>query len=79
MKKTFFLFTCLFGAILTVTASSYEEGGIDDVVQGTEDLWKNGSGSEDSSNSAVSLSMLGWGIGAAAAIAILASAIHQSD
>ncbi len=33
---------------------------------------------QDSSNTAINLSMLGWGIGLAAGIAILSAIVHQS-
>lgn len=52
---------------------------LNNVKQQTEDLYRTGSGSTDGTFSAVSLSMLGWGVGLAAGIAILASAIHQSS
>lgn len=43
-----------------------------------ENLWA-GSGAQDATFSAVTLSMLGWGVGLAGGIALLASAIHQSS
>ena len=44
----------------------------------TEDLWRNGTGSQDGAYSAIVVSMLGWGLGLGAAIAIVASVLHQS-
>jgi len=44
----------------------------------TDAIWRTGSGAEDGTFTAISTSMLGWGIGLAAGIAILASVLHQS-
>jgi hypothetical protein len=45
----------------------------------TDALWRRGIGAEDGAFSAISLSMLGWGVGLAAGIGILASVLHQSS
>ncbi|MBS0620777.1 MAG: hypothetical protein JSS61_04890 [Verrucomicrobia bacterium] len=44
----------------------------------TESIWRTGSGAEDGTFTAISLSMLGWGLGLAVGIGILASVLHQS-
>lgn len=44
----------------------------------TEDLWRSGSGSQDGAFTAIATSMLGWGLGLAAVIGIVASVLHQS-
>jgi hypothetical protein len=44
----------------------------------TDAIWRTGAGSEDGTFTAISTSMLGWGIGLSAGIAILASVLHQS-
>lgn len=44
----------------------------------TDSIWRTGSGAEDGTFTAISTSMLGWGIGLAAGIGILASVLHQS-
>jgi hypothetical protein len=44
----------------------------------TDAIWRTGSGAEDGTFTAISTSMFGWGIGLSAAIAILASVLHQS-
>ncbi len=51
---------------------------LDKYKEDTESLWRNGTGSEDGIFSAVSVSMLGWGIGLAAVFAVVASVLHQS-
>lgn len=55
--------------------------GSDDINQyrkDTDSLWRSGIGAEDGAFQAISLSMLGWGVGLAAGIGILASVLHQS-
>lgn len=44
----------------------------------TEAIWRTGSGAEDGTFTAISTSMLGWGVGLSAGIAVLASVLHQS-
>lgn len=44
----------------------------------TESIWRTGAGSEDGTFTAIATSMLGWGVGLSAGIAILASVLHQS-
>jgi hypothetical protein len=41
-------------------------------------LYRQGAGAEDGGYTAISLSMLGWGIGLAGGIALLAALVHQS-
>ena len=50
---------------------------LQNVKSDTDAIWA-GNGAQDSTFSAVSISMLGWSIGLAGGIAILASAINQS-
>lgn len=45
----------------------------------TESIWRTGAGAEDGTFTAISTSMLGWGLGLSAGIAILASVLHQSS
>jgi hypothetical protein len=44
----------------------------------TESIWRTGSGAEDGTFTAISTSMLGWGVGLSVGIAVLASVLHQS-
>lgn len=52
---------------------------LEEVKEQTDDLYRTGSGSQAATYSTIGKSMLVWGIGLSAAIAILASAIHQSS
>lgn len=51
---------------------------ISDNAENVDSLYREGSGAVDGAYTATSISMLGWGIGLAAGIAILAAALHQS-
>jgi transketolase N-terminal domain/subunit len=51
---------------------------LDNYKKDTEAIWRTGTGSEDGTYTAISTSMLGWGVGLSAGIAILASILHQS-
>jgi hypothetical protein len=74
LKKTtiFFLIPTLLGSF------SLFADDLQNVKTDQENLWA-GSGAQDATFSAVTLSMLGWGVGLAGGIALLASAIHQSS
>lgn len=74
MKKTMLL-------CFLITAFSGSMAYSDDLQNVKKDqsaLWE-GTGATDATFSAVSLSMVGWGVGLAGGIAIIASAIHQSS
>lgn len=43
-----------------------------------ESIWRTGAGAEDGTFTAIATSMIGWGLGLSAGIAILASVLHQS-
>jgi hypothetical protein len=67
--------------IFTLSALFTQGFGSDDINQyrrDTDAIWRRGAGSEDGAYTAISLSMLGWGLGLAAGIGILASVLHQS-
>ena len=50
-----------------------------DIVQKDNDnIWRAGAGAQDGAYTSISMSMLGWGLGLAAGIGILASVLHQS-
>ncbi|MGC1878775.1 MAG: hypothetical protein WA347_01495 [Rhabdochlamydiaceae bacterium] len=51
---------------------------LDNYKKDSEAIWRTGSGAEDGTFTAVGTSMLGWGLGLSAGIAILASVLHQS-
>ena len=52
---------------------------IDDVTKNTENLWRTGAGSSDGAFTAISTSMIAWGVGLAVAIALLAAALNHSS
>lgn len=72
MKKLLTLTTLL---ALTLPVFSDQ---LDNYRKDTDSIWRTGSGSEDGTFTAISTSMLGWGVGLSAGIAILASVLHQS-
>jgi hypothetical protein len=68
-------------ALLTLLLFLIQANGSDDINQyrrDTDALWRRGVGAEDGAYTAISLSMLGWGLGLAAGIGVLASVLHQS-
>jgi len=44
----------------------------------TENVWRTGSGAHDGSTTAIATSIIGWGVGLALVIAIVAGVLHQS-
>ena len=72
MKRLILLLT-----LFSLTAPLLSDG-LDDFEEETDSIYRTGAGSEDSTFSAISTSMLGWGIGLAIGIGILASVLHQS-
>ncbi len=78
MKKTIRGLVCL--SLLCCSAgfaSSIDD--VDTVPEQTRDLYHTGSGAQDATYNTMGRSMWAWGIALAAAIGILASAIHQSN
>lgn len=57
----------------------FAEDDLNQYKEETESIWRPGTGSQDGAFSAISTSMLGWGLGLGALIAILASVLHQSS
>ena len=72
-KNTFLCFLMAAFSVLPIYADDLQNVKKDEAA-----LWE-GTGATDATFSAVSLSMVGWGVGLAGGIAILASAIHQSS
>jgi hypothetical protein len=64
--------------LITLFAQGFGSDDINQYRRETDALWRRGAGSEDGAFTAISLSMLGWGVGLAAGIGILASVLHQS-
>ncbi len=78
MKKTIHKLLCLSLLFLPAGFSEDTEN-LNSVKEQTEDLYHTGAGAQDATFSTIGKSMWAWGIGLSAAIAILASAIHQSN
>ena len=81
MKRVFAVLIALSVTLLNTPAYANDEAfseceyGVNDGYEKCEPL---GHGSSKASHSAVSASMVGWGLGLAIAIAIVAGVIHQS-
>jgi hypothetical protein len=69
---------CIFAMALLCAAQGFGGDDLDEYKRDTDALWRRGVGAEDGAFTAISLSMLGWGVGLAAGIGILASVLHQS-
>jgi hypothetical protein len=72
MKKLLPVFT-----LLAMTTSLFSDE-LDNYRKDTDAIWRVGSGAEDGSFTAISTSMIGWGVGLSAGVAVLASVLHQS-
>ncbi len=77
MNKIITLFLC-FALVCTHSLSYANDGDLNQYKEDTEAIYRTGSGSEEGAYSAISTSMLGWGVGLAVGIAILAGVLHQS-
>ena len=76
MKKL--IKTVLIIALLSFSSSVHGRDDLQDTAKNTDKLWRAGSGAHDGSYTAIGTSMLGWGIGLAVGIAVLAAVLHQS-
>jgi len=63
--------------LLFLTSPAFSDQ-LDNYRKDTDAIWRTGTGAEDGTFTAISTSMLGWGVGLSAGIAILASVLHQS-
>lgn len=68
----------LAGALLLASPLIAEDE-LDQYKEETDAIWQTGTGAQDGAFSAISVSMLGWGLGLAAVIAVVASVLHQSN
>jgi len=64
--------------LLSLPSLSFSDE-LDQYKKDTDALWRTGTGAEDGTFTAISTSMLGWGVGLSAGIAVLASVLHQSS
>jgi hypothetical protein len=78
MKKIFasFLSFLLISSPLFLHAD--HEDSIQELGDQTDALYRVGAGAQDGAYTSLATSMLGWGLGLAAAIAIIAAVLHQS-
>lgn len=76
MQKTVCLI--LVCSLWTSSPMVFAEDDLNQYKEETEAIWRPGTGSQDGAFSAISTSMLGWGLGLGALIAIVASVLHQS-
>lgn len=74
MKKVI----CVFLSITLISSPLYADKCLDVYQQEINEVWETGAAVEDSNFTAISTSMIGWGIGLAIGIVILACVIHQS-
>ena len=73
MKRWMVLLT-----LITLCVKGFGSDDINQYERDTDAIWRRGAGSEDGAYTATSVSMLGWGVGLAVGIGILASVLHQS-
>ncbi len=76
MKRFFCISICSL-CIVSLT-SLHANDDIDQLGKQTDDLYRVGAASEDGSYTALSSSMLGWGIAIGIGIGILAAVLHSS-
>lgn len=65
-------------SIVFCSSQAFADNDLNQWKEETEALWRTGTGSQDGAFSAIAVSMLGWGLGLAAVIGIVASVLHQS-
>ena len=78
MKKTIRSLLCLSLCVFSA-AFAEDTDSLDSIRDQTQDFYRNGSGSDNATFNTIGRSMIAWGLGLSVAIAILASAIKQSD
>ena len=76
MKKHLLAFILLTQTLHPI--QSYCEEDINILAEETDEIYRPGTGAHDGAYTSLGLSMLGWGLGLAAGIGILASVLHQS-
>jgi len=59
------------------TSALHAHEKLDSYAENTENLW-GGRAAADGGSTAISASMLGWGVGLGVSIAVLAAVLHQS-
>jgi len=64
-------------AIATTPLAGRDE--IQETAENTDNLWRSGAGAHDGAYTAISASMIGWGVGLAVGIALLAAALNHGS
>jgi hypothetical protein len=77
MNKILSTLLC-FALVCHFSPAHANDGDLNQYKEDTDALYRTGSGAEEGAYSAISTSMLGWGVGLAVGIAILAGVLHQS-
>lgn len=77
MKKPIISLLC-FAMFSSSVALRADDENFDVYAEQTDELYRTGTGAQDGAYTSLALSMLGWGLGIAAGIGILASVLHQS-
>lgn len=65
-------------ALVSFSSSVQGEENLQNYSENTENLWQTGKGASDGSYTAISTSMIAWGVGLAVGIAVLCAVLHQS-
>lgn len=68
----------IFLALSLVSSVSARES-IQEIATNTDKLYRTGAGAQDGAFTALSMSMLGWGVGLTVGIALLAAALNHSS
>ena len=77
MKKKMIGFLLI--ALLSFSSTVQGRDDLQDVAKNTDKLWRTGSGAHDGSYTAISTSMIAWGIGLAIGIGILCAVLRPSS
>jgi hypothetical protein len=76
MKKKMISFLLI--ALLSFSSTVQGRDDLQDVAINTDKLWRTGSGAHDGSYTAISTSMIAWGIGLAIGIGVLCAVLRPS-
>lgn len=76
MKKK--MISLLLIALLSFSSTVQGRDDLQDVAINTDKLWRTGSAAHDGSYTAISTSMIGWGIGLAIGIGVLCAVLRPS-
>jgi hypothetical protein len=77
MKKALSLLLLMSIFTTTLPLSAREE--ISELAESTDQLYRTGAGAQDGAYTALSMSMIGWGVGLAIGIAVLAATLNHGS